>query len=74
MSERTVTASELRAKLYALLDQVATSGRTLVITKRGRPIARLCPVSEVPSLLGSVTFNVPEEELLAPFDDWDVDG
>ncbi len=73
MAERTVTATELRAKCFALLDEVATAGRTIVVTKRGRPVARLTPVDEPPSLLGSVTYNVSEEELIyGPLDEWDV--
>src|SRR5690606_9258366 len=34
-------ASEFKAKCLGLLDEVAQTGETLVITKRGKPIARL---------------------------------
>jgi prevent-host-death family protein len=74
MGQRTVTATELRAKCFALLDEVASTGETIIVTKRGRPVARLLPAREPSSLLGSVTYNVSEEELIyAPFDEWDVD-
>ena len=40
---RTVTASEFRAKCLALMDEVADTGGEIVITKRGKPVARLIP-------------------------------
>jgi prevent-host-death family protein len=74
MAERTISASAFKAKCLGLLDEVAETGETIVVTKRGRPVARLTPVAEPPSLLGSVTFNVSEEELIyAPLDEWDVE-
>ena len=45
MKNATVAASEFKAKCLRLLDQVADEGKTLVITKRGRPVARVVPVS-----------------------------
>jgi prevent-host-death family protein len=46
-------ASEFKAKCLGLLDEVA-KGSTLIITKRGRPIAKVSPVSApVKSLRGS---------------------
>ena len=41
---RIMTATEFRAKCLGLLDWVAKTGETIVITKRGKPIARLVPV------------------------------
>ena len=45
---RTITASEFKAKCLELLDEVAESGATLVITKNGRPVSRLIPYQELP--------------------------
>ena len=42
--EWTMTATEFRAKCLGLIDEVAETGREIVITKRGRPVARLVPV------------------------------
>ena len=39
---RTASVSETKAKLSALLD-VVRAGETVVITDRGRPVARLVP-------------------------------
>jgi prevent-host-death family protein len=61
-----IAASEFKAKCLGLLDRVAISGETIVVTKRGRPVARLCPIEEPPSLLGSVTFLVDDDELIEP--------
>jgi prevent-host-death family protein len=44
VKESTLTASEFKAKCLHLLDEVAESGKTVVITKRGRPVARVTPV------------------------------
>ena len=41
MKESTVAASEFKAKCLRLLDEVAEKGDTLIITKRGRPVAKV---------------------------------
>ena len=38
-NERRMAATEFRARCYRLLDEVAETGREIVITKRGRPVA-----------------------------------
>ena len=40
---RIVKASEFKAKCLALLDEVQRTGETLVITKKGRPVAEVAP-------------------------------
>jgi prevent-host-death family protein len=74
MSQR-IAAGEFKAKCLALLDDVATSGREIVVTKRGRPVARLVPLVESPrqSMEGSVAYR-RERDLLDPVDEgWDAD-
>jgi prevent-host-death family protein len=72
MTERTVSASEFKAKCLAMLDEVAATGEEIVVTKRGRAVARVSAAAEPESLRGSVTFNVTEEELIEPVDvNWD---
>ena len=39
----TIQASEFKAKCLALMDQVARTGETIVVTKKGRPVAELRP-------------------------------
>ncbi len=68
-----ISATQFKAKCLALLDQVAEGGGELVVTKRGRPVARVVPVESGASLEGSVTYNVSDEELIAPIDvDWEA--
>jgi prevent-host-death family protein len=73
MSERTVPASKFKAQCLAMLDEVAATGEEIVVTKRGRAVARVVSAETPSSLSGSVSFNVSEEELIEPLDvDWDA--
>jgi prevent-host-death family protein len=74
MSERIYTATRLKAELLGVLDEVETSGQPVIVTKHGRPVARLVPASEPAPLAGSVTFLVGDDEMLAPLDEpWDAE-
>lgn len=71
-TDRVVPAGEFKAKCLALFDEVEAKKRSFVVTKRGRPVARIVPISteRATSLVGSL---VHEEDLLAPVDvDWDA--
>lgn len=71
---RSIAASEFKAKCLALLDEVAENGETLVVTKRGKPVARIVPAEEPPSLTGSVTYLVSDDEFIKPlYEDWEPD-
>ena len=48
---RVIKASEFKAKCLELMDEVAASGDVIVITKRGKPVAKLGPVDEKPAAL-----------------------
>ena len=43
-----IAAGEFKAKCLHLLDEVQRSRQEILITKRGRPVARLLPVDEQP--------------------------
>jgi prevent-host-death family protein len=45
MKDTVLQASEFKAKCLHLLDEVAGEGKVLVITKHGRPVARVSPVT-----------------------------
>jgi prevent-host-death family protein len=45
---RTVAAGEFKAKCLALIDEVNTTGEPLLITKRGKPVARVLPSQDPP--------------------------
>ena len=40
---KTIDASEFKAKCLAILDEVAQTGESITILKRGQPIAQLIP-------------------------------
>ena len=44
--QRQIAAGEFKAKCLHLLDEVRQSRQEIVITKRGRAVARLLPVDE----------------------------
>jgi prevent-host-death family protein len=46
--DKTVAAGEFKAKCLHLLDEVAEQRAPLVITKRGKPIAKLVPIDGAP--------------------------
>ena len=63
MAERMIQASIFKARCLALLDEVARSRSAVVVTKHGRPIARLVPVDDAPRPTeGSVTLLADEDE------------
>ena len=69
---RVVPAGEFKAKCLALFDEVETRGRSFVVTKRGRPVARVVPLStgKRSSLLGSL---LRDDDLLEPVDaNWEA--
>jgi prevent-host-death family protein len=47
--DKTIAAGEFKAKCLHLLDEVAQQRIPLVITKRGKPIAKLVPIDEKPA-------------------------
>jgi prevent-host-death family protein len=50
----TIAAGEFKAKCLKLLDEVEQKRHTLVITKRGRPVAKLSPVPQQGDFVGSM--------------------
>lgn len=67
-----ISAAEFKAKCLALFDEVESRRSSFVITKRGRPVARVVPLpkASASSLRGTL---LHEEDLLAPTDAvWDA--
>lgn len=67
MSAREISAHRFKAECLRLLDQVAATGEDIVVTKRGRKVARIAPIEEPRTLRRSVTYLVDDDELVAPF-------
>ena len=72
---KNVSASYFKAHCLTILDEVAKTGLPLIVTKRGKPLAKLVPLDSIepPSLLGSVRYK-REKDLLSPVSEsWEVD-
>lgn len=69
-----IGAGDFKAKCLQLLDAVAERREPLVITKRGKPVARLVPMSPDTELFGALAGSVVDEsDIIAPIDtDWEV--
>lgn len=50
-NQRTMKASEFKSKCLKLMDEVAENGVEIVITKNGRPVAKLTVFQERPKTL-----------------------
>jgi len=71
-----VPATEFKAKCLALMDRVVERRETFVITKRGKPVARLVPVdAPKTSILGALEgrFRAVGDIVRSPLtdDQWD---
>ena len=73
--ETTIGAGDFKAKCLQLLDTVAEQRETLVITKRGRPVAKLVPLPPEKEIFGALAGSVmSESDIVSPLDvEWDVD-
>jgi prevent-host-death family protein len=71
-AERRIATSEFKAKCLALLDEVAETREPLVVTKRGKAVARVVPAEEPPSLRGTVEFLISDDELVNWRMDWNA--
>ncbi len=61
---KSMTATELKATILAVLDEVA-AGEEIEVTKRGHPVARIVPIRGAASLRGTyagVAASAAEEE------------
>ncbi len=72
---KTIKASEFKARCLQLMDEVARSGKPLVITKNGKPVSQLMPYRPKPTTLfgamkGTLTI---QGDILSPLnEDWEV--
>jgi len=69
----TVAAGDFKARCLRLLDRVARTREPIVVTKRGRPVARVVPIDDPGArpLRGSLRF---EGDVVAPLGDvWEAD-
>ena len=75
-----MTAASFKAKCLGVLDTVAATGRGVIITKHGKPVARLVPLEPPKSLFGCMADTLldvaPDDDLLtaSPASDWSYDA
>jgi prevent-host-death family protein len=62
-----VSATRFKAQCLAFLDEAA-AGEEIVVTKHGRPVARVLGADAPADLRGSVTFHVDNDALIEPVD------
>jgi len=71
-----IAVSQLKAELLAIVEKIATTGVEVVITKRGKTVAKLVPFSDdvqkpvAGKLSGTILF---EDDIVSPLgsDLWD---
>lgn len=80
VSARQIAAGQFKAKCLGLIDEVHETGQELIITKRGKPMAKVIPFEQatVDSLFGRLKGIVEivgdPDDLVKPIfslDDWD---
>lgn len=74
--KRQIGAGEFKAKCLGLLDEVQRERKEIVITKRGKPVARLVPVETAPPALFGRMKGTLEilGDIVSPIDEiWDAE-
>lgn len=74
---RTISAGKFKAQCLALMDDVNETGEAVVITKRGKPVAKLIPIDrKKKSILGFMEgeFKIVGdiESPAYPTESWDI--
>ena len=69
-----IAAGEFKAKCLHLLDEVAETREPLVITKFGKPVARLVPMPPASTLRGALKGSVlHEDDIVSSLDnEWEA--
>jgi prevent-host-death family protein len=76
-----IPATKFKATCLKLMNRVATTGETIVITKHGRPVAKLVAArreAKSPRLgygcmKETILFSAPDDELFSTREHWNAD-
>ncbi|MGA8431856.1 MAG: type II toxin-antitoxin system Phd/YefM family antitoxin [Candidatus Sulfotelmatobacter sp.] len=73
---KTIAAGEFKARCLKVMDQVNVTRAPVVITKRGKPIAKLVPADEAPAwvpgrLAGRIEILGDIVSPIIPAEDWE---
>jgi len=76
MDDKYVAATEFKANCLRLMDEVAHQRRPIIITKRGKPVAKLVPVEKEPiDLFGRMAGSIKIcGDIISPIDDVEWTG
>lgn len=73
---RTITATEFKNRAAEVLKEVAASGETVLVTRRGKPLVRVEPVSSNPQPIRLGAMQGTAEilgDLVSPvFEEWET--
>ncbi len=74
MKTATIPAGEFKSRCLKLLDEVAEKHHTLIVTKRGRPVAQITPIPKKGGFVGSMEGTVEiHGDIISPIDvEWEA--
>lgn len=69
--ERQMKASEFKTKCLKVMDEIAKTGESIVITKNGKPVSRLVPYVQRPKSLFGIHPNSVRitGDIISPLDE-----
>ena len=72
--QKVIKASEFKANCLKLMDAISESGEEIVITKNGKPIAKLVPYQDPRSMIGMFEGEIEIlGDIMEPIDvEWDA--
>jgi len=74
---KTIAAGQFKARCLRLMDEVRTTREPVLITKKGRPVAKLVPAESQPEdIFGCLRDDIKIvgdiESPVVPLEDWDA--
>lgn len=74
---KTIPAGQFKARCLRLMDEVRTTREPVLITKKGRPVAKLVPADRQPEdifgcLRNEIRIMGDIESPVTPLEDWDA--
>lgn len=74
---KTIAAGQFKARCLRLMDEVRATREPVLITKKGRPVAKLVPAeSQVEDIFGCLRDEIKIvgdiESAVVPLEDWDA--
>lgn len=76
MTTKSISTSELKTHCAEVVHEVASNRVEVLITKRGKPVAKLVPIETTASLFGFAKGSITVlEDIVSPVDvEWEAAG